>query len=102
DGRPGVRSARYAGEHASDTDNLVALLDELDRLGVEPGARTARFRTAIVLRLADGSELLAEGSVEGTILVAPRGDGGFGYDPVFVPLEGDGRTFAEMAPGEKH
>ena len=53
-------------------------------------------------RWPDGREVVAVGAVDGVIATAPSGDGGFGYDPVFVPVEGDGRTFAEMAPGEKH
>jgi XTP/dITP diphosphohydrolase len=99
-GAPGVHSARYAGETATDHDNVVKLLDELER---EPaGERSARFWAVIVLRWPDGRELVAEGAVEGTIAATPRGDGGFGYDPVFVPVEGDGRTFAEMTAEEKH
>lgn len=102
-GAPGVRSARYAGEGASDADNVALLLDELERHGAtEPDQRTARFRCVIVLRDPDGSEVVAEGTVEGTIAAAPSGRGGFGYDPVFVPLEGYGSSFAEMTPEEKH
>jgi XTP/dITP diphosphohydrolase len=102
-GAPGVRSARYAGEGASDADNVALLLDELERHGAnEPEQRTARFRCVIVLRWPDGNELVAEGVVEGTIAATPAGAGGFGYDPVFVPLEGFGGTFAEMTPDEKH
>ena len=98
-GAPGVHSARYAGETATDHDNVVKLLDELER---EPaGERSARFWAVIVLRWPDGRELVAEGAVEGTIAATPRGDGGFGYDPVFVPDDGDGRTFAEMTSAEK-
>lgn len=101
DGAPGVRSARYAGEDASDQDNVAKLLDELEFCPT-PDDRTARFRCVVVLRRPDGSELVAAGSVEGHIAPAPRGDGGFGYDPVFVPAEGDGRTFGEMTQDEKH
>ena len=61
-------------------------------------ARRARFRCVLVLRWPDGRELVAEGAVEGRIALVPRGDGGFGYDPVFVPDEGDGRTFADDRP----
>ncbi|MGH9037640.1 MAG: non-canonical purine NTP pyrophosphatase, partial [Acidimicrobiia bacterium] len=64
--------------------------------------RTARFETVALARFPDGSEVTATGTVEGRIIARPRGDGGFGYDPVFVPVEGDGRSFAEMAAGEKH
>ncbi|HXY28136.1 MAG TPA: non-canonical purine NTP pyrophosphatase, partial [Acidimicrobiales bacterium] len=65
---------------------------------------TARFKTVALVAFPDGSELWAEGAVEGTITTAPRGEGGFGYDPVFAPAPaegGDGRTFAQMAPAEK-
>ena len=102
-GAPGVHSARYAGEGASDAENVVLLLDELARHGAtEPEQRRARFRCVIVLRRPDGSERVAEGTVEGTIAAAPTGRGGFGYDPVFLPTEGFGRSFAEMTPEEKH
>lgn len=102
-GAPGVLSARYAGDLASDADNVALLLDELTRDGaVEPEQRTARFRCVIILRDPDGVEVVAEGSVEGTIAPEPAGHGGFGYDPVFLPTEGFGRTFAEMTAEEKH
>ena len=97
-GAPGVRSARYAGAHADDADNRARLLFELR--GVAD--RSARFRTVAVVVFPDGRELLAEGTITGTIAGALRGDGGFGYDPVFIPDGGDGRTFAEMSPGEKN
>ncbi len=97
-GEPGVRSARYAGEGASYADNVRALLRALDGVG----DRRARFRTVAVVAFPDGGEVLADGAVHGSITTEPRGSGGFGYDPVFVPDEGDGRTFAEMTPAEKH
>ena len=100
DGAPGVRSSRYAGEHATYADNVAALLKALH--GVAGPGRRARFRTVALVRFPDGREVAAEGTVEGTIADAPHGHQGFGYDPVFVPDEGDGRTFAEMAPAEKH
>lgn len=101
DGAPGVWSARYAGEDATDQDNVDKLLAALaDR--PDPTDRTARFQAVVVLRHPDGSELVASGTVEGHIAAAPRGPGGFGYDPVFVPNEGDGRTFGEMTQDEKH
>ncbi|MCU1355088.1 MAG: nucleoside-triphosphatase [Acidimicrobiales bacterium] len=101
DGAPGVWSARYAGEHATDADNVAKLLAALaDR--PDPVARRARFRSVVVLQRPDGSELVADGTVEGHIATAARGDSGFGYDPVFVPDDGDGRTFAEMDPADKH
>ncbi len=101
-GEPGVRSARFAGDGASDADNVALLLSRLDELGAADSARTARFRCVIVLQRPDGTEVVADGAVEGRIIDAPRGESGFGYDPVFVPVEGDGRTFAEMSAEEKH
>ena len=99
-GAPGVRSARFAGPGATYEDNVWALLAALARAADDD--RRARFRTVALLRHPDGREVRAEGAVEGTIALSPRGEGGFGYDPVFVPAEGDGRTFAEMDPEEKH
>jgi XTP/dITP diphosphohydrolase len=99
-GAPGVWSARYAGEHASYGDNVAKLLGALD--GVAEAVRTARFRTVALVRYPDGAELIADGIVEGRIAPEERGANGFGYDPVFVPSEGDGRTFAEMDADEKH
>jgi XTP/dITP diphosphohydrolase len=99
-GAPGVWAARYAGEHASYRDNVAKLLRELD--GVGDTQRTARFRTVAMVRFPDGSELIGDGVVEGRIARDLRGENGFGYDPVFVPIEGDGRSFAEMNSDEKH
>jgi XTP/dITP diphosphohydrolase len=99
-GAPGVYSARYAGPHATYVENVMKLLDELE--GVDKAQRTARFTTVAIARTPAGGETVAAGVVEGTIADAPRGESGFGYDPVFVPNEGDGRSFAEMAAGEKH
>jgi len=99
-GAPGVRSARYAGDDANSANNVARLLRELD--GVEHDARSARFVTVALARFVDGHEIVAQGAVDGTITSAPHGSGGFGYDPVFRPHDGDGRTFAEMAPDEKH
>jgi XTP/dITP diphosphohydrolase len=96
-GRPGVWAARYAGPGATYADNVAKLLAELD--GVTD--RRARFRTVALVRFPDGGEVVAEGAVTGTIAGRARGEAGFGYDPVFVPDEGDGRTFAEMTPDEK-
>jgi XTP/dITP diphosphohydrolase len=101
-GAPGVWSARYAGEDATYADNVAKLLAELDACTDRGGARRARFRTVAMLRHPDARELWREGLVEGHIATAPRGTNGFGYDPVFVPDEGDGRTFAELSPEEKH
>lgn len=100
DGAPGVRSARFAGEHATYADNVAELVAALD--GVPAPRRTARFRTVALLRHPDGRELVAEGVVEGTIAEVPAGEGGFGYDPLFVPVEGDGRTFAQLSAEEKN
>jgi XTP/dITP diphosphohydrolase len=100
DGAPGVWSARFAGEHATYADNVAKLLESLE--GVPPERRTARFRTVALLRFPDGRELVAEGAVEGTIAEAATGDHGFGYDPLFVPAEGDGRTFAQLTSEEKN
>lgn len=99
-GAPGVFSARFAGEHATYADNVAKLLREME--GVPAGKRTARFRTVALVRHPDGRELVAEGSCSGHIAETPAGSHGFGYDPLFIPDEGDGRTFAEMAPEEKH
>ena len=99
-GAPGVCSARFAGEDATYADNVAKLLEELD--GVAPDRRTARFETVALVRWPDGREVAATGEVEGVITTEPRGERGFGYDPIFQPLEGDGRTFAELLPMEKH
>jgi XTP/dITP diphosphohydrolase len=100
-GRPGVRSARYAGEGASYADNRRLLLAEL--AGVDdPAGRTARFRTVALVRWPDGSELIAEGVCEGRITTVEHGTGGFGYDAVFAPSEGGGATFAEMGEQAKN
>jgi len=101
-GAPGVYSARYAGEDASYADNVRQLLSSLAALADQGGARRARFVTVALAAFPDGDEVVGEGVVEGHIAEAPRGGGGFGYDPVFVPDEGGGRTFAEMTPVEKH
>ena len=98
-GAPGVFSARYAGEDATYADNVEKLVAEME--AARRNARTARFRTVLVLAGADGSELAVDGVAEGVIAEAPRGTEGFGYDPVFVPAGGRGRTFAEMSLVEK-
>jgi len=100
DGAPGVQTARYAGEDATYADNVAKLLAALDGLPLEQ--RGARFATVAIARWPDGLEVAALGEVEGVITTSARGEEGFGYDPVFVPLEGDGRTFAEMTGEEKH
>ena len=97
-GEPGVYSARFAGEDATYADNVELLLQRLE------GAtdRSARFRTVAAVSTPEGNEIVAEGVVDGWIATEATGDAGFGYDPVFVPDDGDGRTFAEMPPEEKH
>ncbi|MDQ1519357.1 MAG: XTP/dITP diphosphohydrolase, partial [Actinomycetota bacterium] len=95
-GAPGVRSARYAGDDAQPANNVSRLLRELN--GVDSNGRSARFVTIALARFVDGKEIVVRGEVEGTITTEPRGAGGFGYDPVFAPREGDGRTFAQMQP----
>ena len=101
EGAPGVRSARYAGPDASDGDNVARLLEALR--GVAPAERGAAFVCAIVwLRHArDPCPIVCEGAWEGRVLDAPRGDGGFGYDPVFF-VEALGRTAAELSRAEKN
>lgn len=99
-GAPGVRSARFAGDEATSADNVALLLDRLR--GVPPERRTARFVTVALAWSPEGWERSARGEVTGQITQTPRGTGGFGYDPVFVPDEGDGRTFAEMSAEDKH
>lgn len=98
DGRPGVRSSRYAGENATYEDNVQKLLEDMK--DVESGRRQACFRTVAALVLSPGVQILAEGMCEGTILDSPRGSGGFGYDPVFY-LPELRKTFAEMDLSEK-
>jgi XTP/dITP diphosphohydrolase len=101
-GAPGVFSARYAGEDVTYADNVAKLVRELAALADRGGARTARFRTVALAAFPDGSEVWAEGAVEGTIVTEARGEAGFGYDPVFAPEGEGGRTFAEMTSAEKH
>jgi XTP/dITP diphosphohydrolase len=100
DGAPGVHTARYAGDDATYADNVAKLLENLADVPLE--RRAARFATVAIARWPDGLEVAALGEVDGVITTDARGEGGFGYDPVFVPLEGDGRTFAEMSDDEKH
>ena len=109
-GLPGVRSARFAGEHCSDADNVELLLAELVRVGATaPHQRTASFRTVAIISFPDGSELIAEGRIDGIIATVPAGHRGFGYDPVFVPLfdavdrnSQSTATFAQMDAAEKN
>ncbi|MDP9341931.1 MAG: RdgB/HAM1 family non-canonical purine NTP pyrophosphatase [Actinomycetota bacterium] len=97
-GGPGPRSARFAGEHATEQQNLDKLIEAL--AGVPPQQRTARYRCVAVLARPGGSEVRAEGVCEGTLITEPRGTGGFGYDPIFLPA-GFERTMAELSLEEK-
>ena len=109
-GAPGVRSARFAGERATDAENNAALLAALDSLDTDPGVpRTgvsykARFRCVLALIdpfLKDGEPTIVEGVCEGKITRTPRGSGGFGYDPLFL-VEGTDKTMAELGEDEKN
>lgn len=98
-GAPGVYSARYSGEGATDEKNNAKLLSELE--DVPDDKRTARFRTVVTCAFPDGTYFQVDGSCEGIILRAPEGSGGFGYDPLFwyAPFE---KTFASLTPEEKN
>ena len=96
-GAPGVLTARFAGANATDAENRAKMLSELT-----DKPRTARFRTVVLLRFADGREIIAQGVCEGSIAASQRGERGFGYDSIFIPSLGDGRTFAQMSIEEKH
>ena len=95
-GAPGVRSARWTEEG----DWIPRVLRELE--GVPPEQRTCRYVCAAAAVWPDGREVVVRGVVEGRVVHEPRGSGGFGYDPIVAPVEGDGRTFAEMTAAEKH
>jgi XTP/dITP diphosphohydrolase len=97
-GAPGPRSARYAGEDATDEQNLRQLVRAL--AGIPASGRTARYRCVAAIAWPDGREVLAEATSEGTLIAKPRGESGFGYDPIFVPAGWD-RTMAELADEEK-
>ncbi len=96
-GAPGVYSARYAGENATYADNVRKLHEAM----IGASTRTARFRTVALAGFPDGTEIIGHGVVEGVIADDPIGDGGFGYDPLFIPTDGDGRSFAQMSLSEK-
>ncbi|MBA2609275.1 MAG: RdgB/HAM1 family non-canonical purine NTP pyrophosphatase [Actinobacteria bacterium] len=96
-GAPGVYSARYAGADATYADNVCKLHEAM----IGASTRTARFRTVALAGFPDGTEIIGHGVIEGVIADDPTGDGGFGYDPLFIPTDGDGRTFAEMTLDEK-
>lgn len=97
DGSPGVRSARFAGENATDAENRALLLKQLK--GVSH--RSAKFRTVVALVNPKGEMHFVSGECTGVIAETERGDSGFGYDSVFIPDDADGRTFAEMSASEK-
>jgi XTP/dITP diphosphohydrolase len=97
-GAPGVHSSRFTGRDATYASNVDRLLRDLKGNAL----RTARFRCVVLVRWPDGREIIAEGVVNGRIASERRGGAGFGYDTVFIPDEGDGRTFAEMTRDEKH
>ena len=99
-GEPGVRSARYAGAHATDEKNNGKLLVALDGLGSD--MRAARFQSSVVFIDGDGQAHAAFGTCEGRIGKVPRGAGGFGYDPLFEPAAAPGRTMAELTIAEKN
>jgi len=100
DGAPGIYSARYAGEGASDEDNLDKLLREVDGAG---GGRRAAYVCVLALVDPDGTEHVFEANCEGVLLRERRGSGGFGYDPIFVPDDTDDeRTMSELSPEEKN
>ncbi len=96
-GAPGVHSARYAGENATDTDRINKLLSEMKN----SQDRTAKFVTAVAFIFPDGTEITASGEVKGYITEEPMGDNGFGYDPVFFSTE-LGKTFAQSSDDEKN
>lgn len=100
-GAPGVHTARYAGKSATAEANISKLLGAMSNWE-DPDQRVALWRTVVVVAMPDGTEFISEGVCEGRIALEPWGTNGFGYDPVFIPDEGDGRTFAEMSSGEKH
>jgi len=97
-GLPGVRTARYAGDDATDTDNKAKLLAALEN----STERTCRFITAVVVLWPNGDEVVVEGVCEGSIALRETGNSGFGFDALFIPAAGDGRTFAEMQADEKN
>ncbi len=102
-GDPGVYTAMYAGEHATYAENCEKLLRELQLVGADRREhRVARFVTVAMVAYPDGTELFFEGSVEGTIAFEMQGNAGFGYDPLFLPVDEQGRSFAEMGPEAKN
>lgn len=100
DGEPGVYSARYAGVHGDDAANNAKLLKNLTE--VPEAKRTARFMSVVALVDASGMVLTGTGACEGTIGFEGRGENGFGYDPLFLPVDTPGKTMAELTPAEKN
>ncbi|WTW95063.1 RdgB/HAM1 family non-canonical purine NTP pyrophosphatase [Streptomycetaceae bacterium NBC_01309] len=98
-GMPGIFSARWSGTHGDDRANLELLLAQVSDIAVEH--RAAYFACAAALALPDGTERVVEGRLNGTLTFAPRGSGGFGYDPI-LQVDGDSRTTAELTPDEKN
>lgn len=99
DGAPGLHSARFGGADLPHTEKMALVLEKIRQ--APPEGRTARFRAAFALAAPDGRVWESEGVCEGHIADAPRGEGGFGYDPVFLPLESPGRSMAELEDAEK-
>ena len=98
DGAPGPRSARFAGEDASDAENLAKLIEVV--AAIPPEARTARYRCMAAIAWPNGRTMHAEGTCEGSLVATPQGARGFGYDPIFVP-QGERRTMAEVGDEAK-
>jgi XTP/dITP diphosphohydrolase len=99
-GRPGVYSARYAGEGVAFEENVKKVLGEMT--DVADDQRGARFRTVVAVSYPNGDEWWVEGALEGTVLRGPKGDGGFGYDPIFAPSGENGRSLGELSVQEKN
>jgi XTP/dITP diphosphohydrolase len=100
EGRPGVYSARYAGENATFADNVSKALTELD--GVDDARRSARFRSVIAVTYPDGTSWWVDGVLDGMILHSPIGENGFGYDVIFAPADFGGTSLAQLSPDEKN
>jgi XTP/dITP diphosphohydrolase len=98
-GRPGVYSARYAGENATFADNVSKALTELD--GIDDARRSARFRSVIAVTYPDGTSWWVDGVLDGMILHSPIGENGFGYDVIFAPADFGGTSLAQLSPDEK-
>jgi XTP/dITP diphosphohydrolase len=99
-GRPGVHSARFAGEGVNFSENVKKVLRELK--GIDAADRRAHFRTVIAVAYPNGASWWVDGVLEGSILTGPKGEGGFGYDPIFAPVDEGGRSLAELTPAEKN